>query len=119
MQLPIVVSEHGDLMVFRNEQELSSYLEPIDVKNGEYRAYDAKGRLLALDVAAEEGRSWFLGRTVRERVRLQGGLGEDRSLELKELIEGYLRKIDAIDASHELSLDRLVELLTEKLLEQQ
>jgi hypothetical protein len=119
MQLPIIVSEHGDLMVFRNEQELSSYLEPIDVKNGEYRAYDAKGRLLSLDVAAEEERSWFLGRTVRERVRLQGGLGEDRSLELKEVIEGYLRKIDVIDSSQDRSLDQLIELLTEKLLGQQ
>lgn len=40
----------GDLSLFESENELLSYVEPVDVENGEYFAFDAEGRLLSLTV---------------------------------------------------------------------
>jgi hypothetical protein len=40
----------GDLNLFETEDALLSYVEPIDVENGEYFAFDAEGRLLSLTV---------------------------------------------------------------------
>jgi hypothetical protein len=45
---PIIVDEHGTAMVFESIDDAERYLEPIDVSNGEYVAYDSEGRLLKL-----------------------------------------------------------------------
>src|SRR6478736_5827688 len=45
---PIFVDNRGDVSVFRSVSYAESYLEPIDIENREYIAYDASGRLLAL-----------------------------------------------------------------------
>ncbi len=108
MDLPIIVDEHGDLMVFASESELSDYLEPIDVKNGEYTAYDSKGEQLALLIETEEQRSKILGRTSRERVIVGPRIDGDKSAQLKIVIADYLKKVSVLDASQELELDQLV-----------
>lgn len=48
MKTPIIVDEHGSLIIFRTIYYAENYLEPIDVKNNEYIAYDSEGRLLKL-----------------------------------------------------------------------
>jgi hypothetical protein len=45
---PIIVDEQGTATVFESIEDAERYLEPIDVKNGEYVAYDSEGRLLRL-----------------------------------------------------------------------
>jgi hypothetical protein len=45
---PIIVDERGTATVFESVDYAERYLEPIDVKNGEYIAYDSEGRLLRL-----------------------------------------------------------------------
>ena len=48
MRAPIVVSEHGDISVFASVETAARKIEPIDVENGEYVAYDSDGFLLQL-----------------------------------------------------------------------
>lgn len=50
MKLPIIISEHGDVSVFNTIEAAEQYLEAIDVKNNEYIAYDANGKLLNLKI---------------------------------------------------------------------
>jgi hypothetical protein len=45
---PIFVNDHGDVSAFRSVRFAESWMEPIDIENREYTAYDASGRLLAL-----------------------------------------------------------------------
>ena len=53
---PIVVNEHGDLMIFKTKQEAEQYLEVIDVKNDEYTALDREGKLLIFSVDGEQNK---------------------------------------------------------------
>jgi hypothetical protein len=48
MKPPIIVYEPGDASIFESVGSAEAYLEPIDVKNNEYVAYDSEGRLLRL-----------------------------------------------------------------------
>ncbi len=45
---PIIVDEQGTATVFESIEDAERYLEPIDVRNEEYVAYDSEGRLLRL-----------------------------------------------------------------------
>ena len=46
---PFVIDENGDVSLYRSVEAAARALEPIDVKNGEYVAYDSEGFVLALD----------------------------------------------------------------------
>ena len=59
MKLPIIVDDHGDISLFQSAEDACAYLEPVDVKNNEYVAYDAAGMVLELRVGAREGRALF------------------------------------------------------------
>lgn len=48
MKPPIIVNEHGDVMIFASKSSAEIYLETIDVENGEYQAYDSEGTQLVL-----------------------------------------------------------------------
>jgi hypothetical protein len=52
MKPPIFVYEKGPLYIFKSVNDAESYLEPIDVKNNEYVAYDSEGRLLCLSATS-------------------------------------------------------------------
>ena len=54
IKAPIVVDNFGDLLIFSSIADAQRYLEPIDVRDKEYLAYDSEGRLLKLDVAIEK-----------------------------------------------------------------
>lgn len=45
---PIIVSESGDIEAFESVEAAESYLEPIDVEDKRFIAYDSRGRLLQL-----------------------------------------------------------------------
>lgn len=48
MLAPIVIDEHGDVSFFANLAVAARALEPIDVRNNEYVAYDSLGYTLQL-----------------------------------------------------------------------
>lgn len=54
MKPPIIAYEHGDVLFFESVLDAERYLEPIDVANHVYTAYDSEGRLLRLDVKREK-----------------------------------------------------------------
>ena len=49
MRPPIVLDEHGDISLLSTAEAAARYVEPIDVRNDEYIAYDSAGFLLKLD----------------------------------------------------------------------
>lgn len=56
MKLPIIIFEQKcDLMIFNTLKEAESYLEPIDVKNQEYAAFDSEG--MSLDIKVEKNKT--------------------------------------------------------------
>lgn len=44
MKFPIFLDEQGDLSAFKNVETLRLYIEPIDIKNGEYQVFCADGK---------------------------------------------------------------------------
>jgi hypothetical protein len=48
MKPPIIVDNFGDTMIFESVEKAEKYIEPMDVINEEYVAYDSEGRLLQL-----------------------------------------------------------------------
>jgi len=68
MKLPIVVAEGPFCIMFFTSVEGACSLEPIDVSEGIYRAWDAEGR--PIDLLVEEGaHRWFCGGRKRTVLR--------------------------------------------------
>ena len=51
---PVFANENGDVSVFDSLEAMASYVEAIDVENGEYEFFDATGRRLAATVSDDE-----------------------------------------------------------------
>jgi hypothetical protein len=103
---PIVVDNHGDLMIFQTADAAQSYMEPIDIENGEYEVHDAVGNRLDIFVT-ETGRV----PTVTLRT-VAGRLPEPEKVE--EKLRSFLLRVgrDA-RAVHGASLQELVEMSAE------
>ena len=54
MNLPIIAYDSGDVLVFENKDMAEKYLEPVDIKNNVYVAYDSSGYKLDLSVKGEK-----------------------------------------------------------------
>lgn len=48
MRPPIIINEHGDISLFPSVEAAARYVEPVDVRNNEYIAFDSAGFLLQL-----------------------------------------------------------------------
>lgn len=53
---PIIADNRGDLCVFETIAQAESYMEPVDVRNGEYVVFDSGGCLLVPVVASNGNR---------------------------------------------------------------
>jgi hypothetical protein len=53
---PIIADNRGDLCVFETIAQAESYMEPVDVRNGEYVVFDSEGRSLVPVVASNGNR---------------------------------------------------------------
>ena len=53
---PIIADNRGDVCVFETIAQAESYMEPVDVRNGEYVVFDSEGRLLLPAVASNGNR---------------------------------------------------------------
>ena len=60
MLTPIIVVADDGPMFFRTSEDAEAYLEPIDVRNHEYVAYNASGKRLRIDII-EAQRPVFFG----------------------------------------------------------
>ncbi len=102
MKPPIIVSDTGNIYLFRLVQEAETYLEPPDVEDGQTIVHDSEGRRLSLEIVAEAHK--FLGITISgaEKVRI----GREESLpiydnELKQLLIDFLVRVGAAPESFE------------------
>jgi hypothetical protein len=97
MKVPIIVVESGDILFFRSLSIAERYLEPIDVRNNEYIAYDSEGRSLRL-IPCEH------------RVKIE--LAEEKSTDadkLKEALLAYFTRVGfAPDLLLRASLEELI-----------
>lgn len=110
MNDPIIIYENGDFLFFDSVREAADYLEPIDVKNNEYTAYDVNGRLVDLKIVAESERG-FLGIS-REAERVVFCLRpETDTTGLSKKIATYLRNVGIVDIGEDASLPDLVDKL--------
>ena len=109
---PLLVADGLDLMIFRSQEDLGSYIEPWFVDEP-HRVWDARGRALEL-VAAEipaSGRGWRHRRhdVVRARLRKSATEVADCAAYLRE----WLAYVDGPELPADASLsDLLVQAIT-------
>ncbi len=88
-----VLEQTGEISIYANEADLVSDLEPIDVENGEYEAFDSLANVIELKVQNQTVQNfpWFLGGVTRRDMVLleetQRSIGEDR---LKSILNNAL-----------------------------
>ena len=81
---PIIVNEHGDIHVFPSVEEAETYLEPVDVRNNEYVAYDSEGRRLILSVRSRP-RTFLFGLLTSNVETVAIGCEEEQPQHAEEL----------------------------------
>jgi len=102
---PIFVDDHGDVSAFRSVSYAESWMEPIDIQNCEYTAYDASGRILALSAdrrrvhislaEKEPTHSEPLAKALRHFLRrVKDPVGDDPSCDLARLVAHFDRYAD-------------------------
>jgi hypothetical protein len=108
---PIIVEEYGNLMFFRSAAYAERYLEPIDVKNEEYKAYDGIGRRLTLGVAKKEARFFYgIFKDTIEVVTVRDESGADAAAELRQILRGFLEQFGiSWKSTEEAALETLIE----------
>lgn len=89
MKSPIIISENGDLSFYRSASDAAIDMEAIDVLHGEYKGYDAEGRLLNIEVSED-------GHILIDLAEKTPG----HASELAEEIVDFLFKVEGKDLSH-------------------
>lgn len=69
---PLIVEEHGDVLWFDSARSAAEYVEAVDVRNAEYRFFDAKGFRLAAEVYGKPEAIRFVKSGVPAREELAG-----------------------------------------------
>ncbi len=95
-----------DVAAYASVAEAEGHLEAVDVRNSEYEAFDAEGRLLHLTVEKRNG-FWSLGREV---VRIAPAEAEpSHAGELCERLSAFLKATDLPILGPRVPLSELVE----------
>lgn len=103
MKPPIIADNYGDVLVFESLAKAESYLEPIDIRNGEYTVFDSEGRLLKQSVIRD-----LKGREKVAIILEQDGRRE--SEKLKTILIQFLSQVlESSQPLEALSLEQLVE----------
>lgn len=105
MKAPIFIDNNGDIRVFASVQDAENWIEPIDVRDNEYEAFDSEGRRLRLTVQKQEG---FL-RFGREYVQITEVESEPKhAADLRERLQTFLNAAGERDVDPAASLSQLV-----------
>lgn len=98
--LPIILDEHGSCDIYARYDEAVRAIEAIDVRNNEYRGYDAEGRKLAL--SADDADKITISLAEEEPTHQQ---------ELREVLIKHLRGLkDSPDQVEDRSIEELLQL---------
>lgn len=91
MKPPIIIDENGDISFFETVKDVELYLEPVDVINGEYVAYDSEGHILQLNVERKVSSNIF---SPSEAVVLSPSVtGQKHTSELKRILIDFFGRI--------------------------
>lgn len=105
MKPPIFIENNGDITVFASLQAAENWVEPIDVRNNEYEAFDSEGRRLRLEVQKREG---FL-KVGHEYVQVTEVESEPaHAADLRERLQTFLKAVGEPDVDPAASLSHLV-----------
>lgn len=97
MKPPFIVSESGDISIFKSVFDAERYLESPDVIDGRYIVYDSEGHLLKLEAMSQKSTS-LLGLNVVQvgKVSISSGEAEaPRTEELRQSLVGFLVRLSA------------------------
>lgn len=109
MKLPIIIDNFGDLLVFNSVEDAQNYIEPIDVQNKEYIAYDSEGRLLDILIITEKPNRFSSLVGKGEQIVLQPAESEPRhATELHNKLIHYFTQLG--EAPEQLSRATLTDL---------
>ncbi|RFP11413.1 MULTISPECIES: hypothetical protein [unclassified Duganella] len=97
MKMPLVFDENGDVSLYWSLDEARRNIEEIDVRNNEYVAYDAAGRMLTLSVMNDQS--------------IEIKLAEDMPSHAHDLVAALRRYVNSRQARVDLDSLLLVELL--------
>lgn len=105
MKTPLFIDNNGDILVFESVQDAENWIEPIDVRNGEYEAFDAEGCLLRLTLEKEPGFWKF----ARETVKISSAENEpSHADELRKRLLRFLKVANDRPIDDNASLSQLV-----------
>jgi hypothetical protein len=104
---PIFVWEPNDLASFGSVEEAESYLEPIDVRNNLYSAYDVVGHRLTLGITASSKKSLLGSPIERVTIACEEGARPNRD-ELRAIFVKYLTTLGQVRDAAALSWEELV-----------
>lgn len=117
MKLPIIVNERGDVSIYRSAEQVERALEAVDVRNGEYVAYDAEGKPLILSVVPGQEKGFLgLGSKMVERVAvIDNPAAEADQSELAAMLIEFLGRVGICPDNNDRSdLSSLLKLVIDK-----
>ena len=110
IRFPIFVSEPNDLSAYESVSDLKLDLEPVDVEQGNYFAYDSEGRLLNL--RATGVRRGLFGSVDQHKASITVELAEETPSHADELRHRLVSFLSAVEKNgpflDSLSLEELV-----------
>lgn len=90
---PIFVVAESEVLAFPTIDEAASYMEPVDVRNGEYKeVYDRVGRRLRIVIERRRAARWLLFGSV-EVCKLVAEEGRPEGFQLASELRHYLRTL--------------------------
>jgi len=99
MKNPLILHENGDVSVFENSSFLINYIEPIDVENNIYEAFDATGEVLKLALVEDDrGQS---------RISIESS-GEIKPEELKNILQLFFSSVQNVYVPKGNSVEEIV-----------
>jgi hypothetical protein len=102
MKPPIYVYETGDLTVFTSVDDVHAHLEPVDVYENRYVAYDSEGRLLKLSAR---------DKSFRYPITVTAEEVPTHQTELRNLLVPFLQRLGTAQESiTDAKLEELVEM---------
>ena len=116
MKSPIVIVEDRDISVHPSPEHAEAFLEPIDVKAGNYIGYDSEGNLLDLSVVPAEKQHGLLlfkwttrSNVIRIKLRQPP---ENREEDLKNKLRQYLENRENKKIKSQLSIRELIQMIS-------
>lgn len=105
-----ILNENGDVTFFKTLWGVTSYIEPIDVKNSEYELFDSDGLLIRLEAISNNNEDIIATKTdIKDEKVLYSAL-----LHLCQYLKKHKKfsnKISYVECNHK-SLEQMIDILT-------